>query len=289
MARRTAETPKIVFPVPLPKLFATLVEWDGPFTTDEVSGEFNTSDDFSTPALGALWDAELIDNNDGQWTVAVTVTPESAEAVAKEALYGAVTVEEAPVKPTTPVQRFKARKVVPAPAVEPIKGSDGKNVTVPVEKRNKDGYARETGERRELDASKGERVISEDNMRDVIKSLRTESEKTVTEITGSWVNEGEPTHFVEYDPNNVTGHMMLPEPEFIDAPPVGVHPNVWELSRSAATLPGRLFWSRKVREQMDAYAEMLKAEEAAKAEETPAPVSNWTPPIDPVTGEPFPF
>lgn len=288
MARRTAETPKIVFPVPLPKLFATLVEWDGPFTTDEVSGEFNTSDEFTTPALGQLWDAELIDNNDGQWTVAVTVTPESAESVAREALNGAVTVEESPAKPPTPVQRFKARKVVPTPAVEPIKGSDGKNVTVPVEKRNEDGYARETGERRELDASKGERVISEDNMRDVIKSLKTESEKTVTEITGSWINDGGESHMTEYVEGEPIhpGHTRLPEPEFMDAPPEGVNPNFWELYKSANTVNARAHWGRKVAEQIKAHQEAVKAEEAAK--EVPTPVV-YELPIDPVTGERFPF
>lgn len=278
MARRTAETPKIVFPVPLPKLFATLVEWDGPFTTDEVSGEFNTSDEFTTPALGQLWDAELIDNNDGQWTVAVSVTPESAEAAAREALYGAITVEEPPAKPATPAQRLKARKAAVQPAVTPVLDNEGTPITAP-----------ETGGR-QLDANEGERVLSEGEIGAVLSTTRqTESEKTMTEITGSWINEGEPTHFVDYDATNVNGHMMLPEPEFIDAPPAGVSPNVWELYKSGLTLPARIFWGGKVREQMDAHAEALKAEADAKAQEESAPVSNWTPPIDPVTGQPFPF
>lgn len=50
-------------------------------------------------------------------------------------------------------------------AVEPIQGADGENVTVPV--------SEDSTERRELDASKGERVIAEGDMRDVIASLRT--------------------------------------------------------------------------------------------------------------------
>lgn len=285
MAKRSTTAPQIIFPVPLPLLFKTLVEWDSPFTTDEVSGEFNTSDEFTTPALGRLWDAELLDCNDGQWTVAVSTTVESAEYTAREALHGtSEPVEETP-KPTTPAQRFKARKAAsaPVPAAEPIKGSDGQNVTVPVDFDNP-----ENG-RRELDASKGERVLSEDNMRELVNRTDTqsESEKTMTEtVTGSWINDGGESHMTPYTPSQPVhpGHTRLPEPEFMDAPPEGVTPNFWELYKGAATVKAREFWGKKVAEEMKRHALMVEEEAAQEA----APVV-YELPIDPVTGEPFPF
>lgn len=193
-------------------------------------------------------------------------------------------VVQAP-KPTTPAQRLKAHKAAAAPAVTPVLDSEGTPITVPV--------AEGSSERRELDASQGERVISEESVSALVNRInarQSESENPVNNsaITGSWVNEGEPTHFVDYVKGEaVTGHTLLPEPEFIPAPPEGVHPNVWELSQTATTLPARIFWSKRVREQMDAHAEALKVAEAAKAVESP--VSDWTAPIDPITGQPFPF
>lgn len=192
-----------------------------------------------------------------------------------------------PSKPTTPAQRFKARKAVPtpvpAPAMTPIPDSTGKNVTVPVDFDNP-----EKG-RRELDASQGERVISEDNMRELINrnSTPSESENTMTEITCSWINDGGESHmtpYVEGEPIH-PGHTLLPEPLTMDAPPEGVTPNFWELYKAANTVKARAFWGAKVAEQMKTHALAVKAEEEAQM---PAPVV-YELPIDPVTGERFPF
>jgi hypothetical protein len=125
-----------------------------------------------------------------------------------------------------------------------------------------------------------------DNEDETMDNANTEPETTVI---GSWVNEGEPTHFTDYVAGQpVTGHTLLPEPEFIPAPPEGVNPNTWELSKTAATINGRIFWGKRVREQMDAHAAAVKAAEDVKAQEvTETPAVEWTAPIDPVTGQPF--
>lgn len=181
-------------------------------------------------------------------------------------------------KPTTPAERFKARKAVPAPAVTPVLDNQGEPIIAP-----------ETGGR-QLDAAQGERVLSEDNMRELVKKTNSpsESEKTMTEITGSWVNDGGESHMTEYKEGEPIhpGHTRLPEPEFMDAPPEGVTPNFWELYKGAATVNARAYWGRKVAEQMKAHALAVKSEE--EAQEETAPVV-YELPIDPVTGERFPL
>lgn len=109
-----------------------------------------------------------------------------------------------------------------------------------------------------------------------------DTEKTV-KVTG-WVNDGGETHFVEFDPANVTGHMILPQPETVEAPPEGVNANFWDQYVNAHTAPSRIFWGNKVAEQIKAHALSL-----LEKEETPAPIVSQTVWVDPVTGEPIPF
>lgn len=195
-----------------------------------------------------------------------------------------------PPKPTpapNPAERFKARKGTAKPAVTPVLDNAGEPITVPV--------AEGSSERRELDASLGEHVISEESVSALVNRInnrQSESENPVSEttVTGSWINEGEPTHFIEYkEGDEITGHTLLPASEFIASPPPGVTPNIWELYKTGATMPARIFWGSKVAEQMAAYAESLKAAEAVKVEESPAPEIHRPAPIDPVTGKPFDF
>lgn len=99
-----------------------------------------------------------------------------------------------------------------------------------------------------------------------------------------WEVEIQDTHYVEFDANNITGHMILPETENVPAPPEGVNPNTWDLYKNGNTLPARMFWGKKVAEQIKAHAEQKEAAKAA-----PAPAAPVITPIDPVTGQPFPF
>lgn len=112
-------------------------------------------------------------------------------------------------------------------------------------------------------------------------------DSTETQISGSWENTIQETHYVPYDANNVTGHMIMPDPEFIPAPPEGVNSNMWELAFTAATKPARMYWYGKVTAQLIEYKD--QQEKAAKAkEETPAVIEKPRP-IDPLTGLAFPF
>jgi hypothetical protein len=251
MATRTAP---VVFPVPLPLLFAKLVEWGVPFETDAVSDEFNTSDEFTTPALGALWDADLITNEGGVWSVVIAdATPETAESVAREALADSLPVVEEAPKPLTPAQRLKARKA----AAKPVKGSDGENVTAPVMAMNEDGYARPTGERREIDAAQGERVIAEGDMRTLIQELRTPAPvvPAAMEIT-------------EYESDIVKHGLALDEPDFIPAMPeilreAGISENAWYMAHAAITQTARTWWGQHIAKKLTA------AQDAAPVETVP--------------------
>lgn len=100
-----------------------------------------------------------------------------------------------------------------------------------------------------------------------------------------WEMPEEETHMVEYKAGEqITGHTILPAPETIPAPPEGVNPNMWELYKSALTMNARVFWGKKVAEQIKAHSEAVKAAESA-----PAPAAPIIIPVDPVTGEAFPF
>lgn len=112
----------------------------------------------------------------------------------------------------------KAQKPV-VKAVKPVKGKDGQNVTVPVSEGST--------ERRELDASKGERVIAEEDMRDVIKSLKAQPKP-------SWQNEEHESKIEE-----------LPEVPML-CPPDGVPANIWELAYNANTEAARSYWKAYV-------------------------------------------
>ena len=189
-----------------------------------------------------------------------------------------LTAVAAPVKPARKATTRKPSTPVVAPvqaAVTPVLDSAGEPITVPVSENST--------ERRELDASKGERVISEDDMRDVVKSLK--GEKNMTAET-TWTETVHETHFTEHTPGTApTGHTWLTEEDVTEAPPVGVNENFWVLYKSARTAPARVFWGKKVAEQIK-----TEAMKELESKQSPAPVT--TPVVvytDPVTGEVIPF
>lgn len=122
---------------------------------------------------------------------------------------------------------------------------------------------------------------TEDGDMDDTKALAEELANGTNDKSKGWTNDGGPTHYVDYDPTNVTGHMILPEVEIMDAPPAGVSPNYWELYKAANTAPARLFWAKKVAAQIKAHAD------AVAAAETAPEVAPMVLPVDPVTGQPL--
>lgn len=164
-----------------------------------------------------------------------------------------------------------ARPVVAA--VEPVKDSQGETVTIPVDFDNP-----EAG-RRELDASQGERVLSEGDMLEIIRSLRADAPKTAEAVealrekllsAAELMTTTAPAHTVTlHEPKN--GEALT-----IALPPIpaGVHEHTWELAFQANTESARNYWKRKASQQESDYAEHTEAmAESRKA------VENDTPPF----------
>ena len=190
--------------------------------------------------LSELAEAKIIDGERGQWFITVPdVTEENAESIAREYLSGAVVESK-----------------TPAPAVEPVKAADGTNVTVPV--------SEDSTERRELDASKGERLISEDVVKDG-KFIPIESEpfdlpKYIDSLRVQRENGSQ-------DKENWT------ELDDVDVPavPDGVNANQWFHAFNSQgvtekdTYSARLFWAEYVSKQIADRAETIAAIKAVAA------------------------
>lgn len=172
-----------------------------------------------------------------------------------------------------PRAEFTSEGVKILPAVTPVKGENGETVTVPVD------YDNPTAERRELDASKGERVISEGDMMEIIRSLRADAPKTaeaVEALREKIISAAElmatttPAFTVTlHEPKNGEA-LTVPIPPI----PAGVHPHTWELAFQANTESARNYWKRKASQEESDYAEHNEAmAESRKA------VENDTPPF----------
>lgn len=115
------------------------------------------------------------------------------------------------------------------PAETPIVAENGENVTIPVD------FDDPSKGRRELDASKGERLLSEDTY-----TVRVAPQEPTEEDTEStWT----PT-FSEAKNQPYEG------PESIPAVPDGVTENVWFMAHYADTETARAWWMRKAESQM---------------------------------------
>ncbi len=173
------------------------------------------------------------------------------------------------------------------PAVEPVKDSQGETVTVPVD------YDNPSAGRRELDASKGERVIGETTFRESAESIarrerardeymratRAEAPQSAEAVqalirrlqtlhsTMTGESEGEEFSVTFHEPKN--GPALERE---IPALPEGVSPNVWELAFTANTESAREYWTRKAKEERTAFLDAQEAmEESRKAVELDTP------------------
>ena len=179
----------------------------------------------------------------------------------------------------TPVPRaeFTSEGVKVLPAVEPVTAQDGSTVTVPVD------YDNPTAGRRELDASKGERVISEDTYRvrtrTPMDALREDAPLTAEAVQAminklrslpvmQGVTESEGFSVTYHEPKNG------PALEGVDIPalPEGVKENTWELAHTGNTESARKWHMERAQEQRKAFLDMQEAmEESRKAVENDAP------------------
>jgi hypothetical protein len=135
------------------------------------------------------------------------------------------------------------------PAETPVIAENGETVTVPVD------YADESKGRRELDASKGERILSEDDMTALLRKVRERlaSEKSLN--TDQWAEvvtqAALDSHFgvTLHEPKNgeCPGVEIPPLPE-------GVHPHTWELAHDGNTQGARDYHMRQAKAQEAAYA-----------------------------------
>lgn len=193
----------------------------------------------------------------------------------------------------TPVPRaeFTREGVKPLPAVTPVMDSEGEPITVPVD------YDNPSAGRRELDASKGERVLSESTYRQresVEHAAKRENERMeyvrrVEALRQSGNMSPESIHALirelqgmvseapETEGFSVTFHEPKNGPALeCEIPPIpaGVNPNTWELAHQGNTEGARRFHMRQAEAQEAAYREHVEAmEESRKA------VENDTPPF----------
>lgn len=248
------------------KILAALTEWESsaesPATLQEVMGEFELSDKEAYDILGKLEDAGKI-NSDGRWltsvwflgkgkeeTPAPVVKPkrtrrtkaqmEAARAEAANRTAYAANVAESQ---DGDMQHATPRVIA---AETPVKDSQGETVTVPVD------YDNPSAGRRELDASQGEKIIAEDDMRAIIRRIREEiagnaSDEQITALVTQEVR-GEFSVTLHTPKNGeCPGNEIPPLPQ-------GVNPNTWELAHDANTESARDHWKRVAKQQAEEYA-----------------------------------
>lgn len=135
------------------------------------------------------------------------------------------------------------------PAETPVKAQDGSTVTVPVD------YDNPTAGRRELDASKGERILSEDDMTALLRKVRARLADEKPLDTAQWAEivtqAALDSHFAVtlYEPKN--GPALECE---IPPLPEGVNPNTWELAHQGNTESARAYHMRQAKAQEAEYA-----------------------------------
>lgn len=292
MAKRAKNVPAVDVDA-LVTVFCTLAQFDSS-ETDPVSVQ-EMADELDAPLsenafslLENLADAELIEFERGKvWISREDVTETNAEDIAVNALNGfepksdarkrleyAVRVAESQDMDFSQSPKHSGKTVEPAKT--PVIAADGKPVTVPVDPENNP-----KGARRELDASKGERLIKEEKVSDIVASIRKDAPKTADAVQAlaDKLKTLEPKRLPEIDGldqfiDAETGDMVyesrihkmglaLPEPDSIPKRPEGVNPNMWDHAHTAITQQGRDWAMRQIVESLgitrEAFDAMLNA------------------------------
>jgi hypothetical protein len=222
-------------------------------------------------ALEILADAELVDSHGRglttEWFILTPdVTAENAESIAQEALKG--------FTPPKPVQATKAKQskaekdaeyaertkynaAVSAsqepgsqhlhpmknarPAETPVIAEDGSKVTVPVD------FDDPSKGRRELDASKGEKLLSEDVFTVKVTPAALPDKGLDQFIDGE-------TGDMVYESAIEKNGLKLDEPSEVLPCPAGVNANVWDLANTAITQTARDYWAKIAKQDAEEYA-----------------------------------
>jgi len=280
----------IVNGVDLTELFSTLVELapteEEPVTVDEMNAEMGGENTFE--ALSVLADAELVDfDRAGKlWLTVPDVSLDNAESILREALEtSSFEPSVVPTKAAEYAERTKYNADVaasqedggqhlhPMPDARPrmVEAREaGKIMDEIVEKLVDEAYSAQTpviaenGEkitipvdfddpskgRRELDASKGERLLGETSY--TVSDMRREDMALGTAIrealsTMPAIATWTPT----FHESKITEEFEVPE--VLPAVPDGVTENTWFMAHAADTETGRAWWMRKAEAQMNAF------------------------------------
>lgn len=231
MASRTKVQSVEIDGTDLVALFVTVVEFspteESPVTVQELDDETGQS---TFDALNILADAELIGFERGNVWVAI---PDVSETNAQQTAYDALMTHPLPPAEAPKPKRAAKAKAPVVPAVEPVKAADGTNVTVPV--------SEDSEERRELDASKGERLIGEDTF-----TLQAGANAVV-----KFLDVSEETWIPTFEESKITEDFEAPET--LPAVPAGVSENTWFMAHCANTESARAWWMAKADAQINAH------------------------------------
>lgn len=290
MATRKSKVSETNNSAELVKAFVTLesfgVTQDDPVSTSDFAAEMGVTDAEAFHLLDTLANAELVDAKgrgiSAEWWIDVPdVSAENAASIAQEALSGYVPEPATVATKAVPSKAEKdaeararleyatrvaesqeegaqhlhpmpdARPVTPAEI--PVKAEDGSTVTIPVD------FDDPSKGRRELDAAKGERVISEDT----ITVKVTPKPERLPEIDGLDQFVDAETGDMVYESRIVKMGLALPEPDSIPKRPEGVNPNMWDHAHTAITQQGRDWAMRQIVESLgitrEAFDAMLNA------------------------------
>lgn len=290
MATRKSKVSETNNSAELVKAFVTLesfgVTQDDPVSTSDFAAEMGVTDAEAFHLLDTLANAELVDAKgrgiSAEWWIDVPdVSAENAARIAQEALSGYVPEPATVATKAVPSKAEKdaeararleyatrvaesqeegaqhlhpmpdARPVIPAET--PVKAEDGSTVTIPVD------FDDPSKGRRELDAAKGERVISEDT----ITVKVTPKPERLPEIDGLDQFIDAETGDMVYESRIVKMGLALPEPDSIPQRPEGVNPNMWDHAHTAITQQGRDWAMRQIVESLgitrEAFDAMLNA------------------------------
>lgn len=271
MAKRAKNVPAVDADA-LVTVFVTLASFDSsetePVSVQEMADELDAPhNENAFTLLETLADAELIEFERGKvWISREDVTETNAEDIAVNALNGFTPV--APVEPkklTQKEQDYKERTAYNAAvaasqepgaqhlhpmittdyvalmAETPVIAENGENVTIPVD------FDDPSKGRRELDASKGERLISEEIITVKVTPAR------LPEIAGLDQFIDAETGDMVYESRIVKSGLALDEPSEIPPTPEGVNANTWHMAHAAITQSARAYWLKRAEEQAEEF------------------------------------
>jgi len=261
------------------KILEALTAWDSkekdPAKIDEIAAELEVSDTEVFNALGELEEKGKVSGKGRGLTsvwwlgsAAETPAPTPAERVKRKrrtkaemeaaraeerkrleyAVRAAETQDEVMSQASDVIERtMDPVEEIVIPAETPVVAENGEKVTVPVD------YDDESKGRRELDASRGERIISEDDMTALLKRVRARLADEKPLSPDQWAEVVTQTVCDDF---GVTLH----EPKNGDCPdneipplPEGVHPHTWELAHDGNTQGARDYHMRAAERQMEEY------------------------------------